>query len=300
MSNNTQIDPDAATAVQRRRVGEFKWLIGKQFLNTAFLARLERPEQLLLPPAVPLKKAAPGREVVRFQLDDPAITEAVVKRFTPRGLLQNLKCVWRLSPAYRAFHLARQITALGFLTAAPMAAGERRVCGLLRESFLLAQFISGATPLHLVNARCADRQRRIRVVRALAKLYATLHDAGFFHHDPSQSNFLVVPQPGGNDAIALIDLDGLRRQRWKISLTAAVRDLRRFLLRARVPRRERAWFITIYARSRKARIDAQKLVQMIGPLPPQATYPHCALNEDSSPEENSSSPPLTSSNSTTT
>ncbi len=300
MSNHNQIDAVSSVAMQSRRVGKFNWLIAPQLLNAAFMDRLEQPEQLLLPPAVPLKKAAPGREVARFQLDDPAITEVVVKRFTPRGLLQNLKCIWRLSPAYRAFHLARQIEELGLLTATPMAAGERHAGGLLRESFLFTQFISGATPLHLFNARCADRQRRIRVVRALAKLYATLHDAGFFHHDPSQSNFLVVSQPPGGDAIALIDLDGLRRQRWKISLTSAVRDLQRFLLRGRMARRERAWFITVYARSRKARNDARELAQMIGPLPTQATYPHCALNEDSSPEENSSSPPLTSSNSTTT
>jgi len=286
MSNHTQIDANSCMAIQRRRVGKFNWLIGDQFLNATLLDRLEEPEKLLQPPAEPLKNAGPGREVVRLQFDNIAM-DVVVKRFTPRGLVQNLKWIWRTSPAYRAFHLAGKIASLGFFTAAPIAAGERRTWGLLRESFLLTEFISAATPLHLFNAHCGDRQRRIRVVRALAKLYAAMHDKGLFHCDPSQANFLVVTQPDGGDAIALIDLDGLR-WRHEINLKAAVDDLRRLLLRCQIPRRERAWFVIFYARSRASRIDAWQCVEMIGPLPPRATFPHCALNENSSPETISS------------
>lgn len=270
--------------VQRFRLGKFNWLALPQLLPVPLLSRLEQPEQLLLPPANPLKKViTPGREVVRLCSGETANTEVVVKHFTPRGLGQHIKWTWRASPAIRAFCLARELATLGLLTPTPVAAGERRTCGFLRESFLVTHFIAGATPLHLVNAHCADRRRRIGIVRGLAKLYAALHDAGFFHGDPSQSNFLVVPHPGGSDAIALIDLDGLRRRR-EMNLSAAVRDLQRLLLRGRIPRRERAWFIVTYSRSRKLPVDVRQLLALIGLPPAQATFPHCALNEESQPE----------------
>jgi len=269
--------------IVRRRMGRFDWLILDTFQNAAWLRRFEQPETMIQPPAEPLKKAAPGRGVFRVRLDDPATADVAVKHSTPRGLVEFLKWSWRGSPATRAFHLARQIQALGFFTASPVAAGERRAWGVLCESFLLTQFVADATPLHLVNAHCADRRRRLGIVRGLAKLYAAMHDAGFCHCDPSQANFLVVARPAGGDAIALIDLDGLR-QRKEVSLTAATQDLRRLLMRCRIPRHERAWFITVYARSRKSRPEVRSLVKTIGLPPARATFPYCALNEEGVPE----------------
>jgi hypothetical protein len=300
MTNDSQIHDGLPATALRRPLGRFNWLIPEPFREARWLNRLEQPGQLLLPPAEPLKQAtARLREVVRVRFDDETIGDVVVKHFTSRGFVETIKWSWRVSPACRAFHLARQVAALGFFTATPIAAGERRVCGLLRESFLLTRFIAGATPLHLVNAHCSDRRRRIGVVRGLAKLYAMMHDTGFFHHDPSQANFLVVPQPDGRDVIALIDLDGLRQRR-EMNLHAAARDLRRLLLRGRIPRRERAWFIVTYARSRKVAVDARQLVRLIGRMPAQASFPHCALNEESLPKATGSSSTQTSSNFTTT
>lgn len=284
MTNDSQIQDRTPAQVLRRQAGRFHWLIPVSFRDARWLDRLTQPALLLQPPAQPLKLATVlRREVVRLRLDEETNGEAVVKRFAPHGLVKTIKWSLRESPALRAFRLARQIAALGFLTPTTIAAGERRAWGLLRESYLLTRFIAGASPLHLVNATCAKRQRRLGIVRRLAWLYAHMHDEGFFHQDPSQANFLVVPQPDGSDAIALIDLDGLRHRR-KMSLSASVRDLQRLLRRGRIPRRERAWFIVSYARSRKTRVAARQLVRLIGPAPAQATFPHCALNENSQPE----------------
>ncbi|MCW5553379.1 MAG: hypothetical protein KIS67_14610 [Verrucomicrobiae bacterium] len=287
MTNVSQIQDCLPATVLRRRAGRFNWLIPESFRDARWLDQLEQPALLLQPPAQPLKPATMlRREVVRVRLDDTTTGEVVVKRFAPHGFVKTIKWSLRVAPALRAFHLARQIATLGFLTPATIAAGERRVWGLLRESFLLTRFIAGANPLHQVNATCTDRQRRVGIVCGLARLYAALHDEGFFHHDPSQSNFLVVPQPDGRDAIALIDLDGLRRRR-KMNLSNSVRDLQRLLRRGRIPRRERAWFIVSYARSRKPTVSARRLVRLIGPAPAQATFPHCALDDNSLPETTS-------------
>jgi len=283
MSNDTQANACSPVSIVRRRLGRFDWLISGSFEWSAWLHQLEHPEGFLEPPAEPLKQTVPGREVVRTRLGMPAAVELAVKHSTPRNLPEAIKWSWRGSTAFRAFQLAQRIHALGLRTAQPIAAGERRTSGLLRESYLLTEFVGDATPLHLVNAHCADRWRRLGIVRSLARLYGAMHDAGLYHHDPSQSNFLVVPQPDGRDAVALIDLDGLRHRR-KASPIAAAHDLRRLLKRCCVPRHERALFIVAYSRSRKIRVDARQLVNLIGPLPTRATFPHCALNEEGQPE----------------
>jgi tRNA A-37 threonylcarbamoyl transferase component Bud32 len=282
MSNDTQSTVSSPSTLVRRRLGRFHWVTSGPFEQAPWLNRLEHPETLLKPPAEPLKQSLPGREVVRVRLGQSAGAEVVVKHSTPRGLAEAIKWSWRGSTAVRAFELAQRLRAQGLVTAPPVAAGERRTAGLLRESYLLTEFIGDATPLHLVNAHCADRQRRIGIVRSLARLYAAMHDTGFYHCDPSQANFLVVSQPDGRDAVALVDLDGLRQRR-EINARAAAGDLRRFLVRGRVPRRERAWFMVVYSRSRRIRVQVRQLVKLIGPLPTGATFPHCALNEESLP-----------------
>jgi hypothetical protein len=260
--------PDLSrTEVVRRRLGGFDWLIPAQFEGMAWLGNLENPRRLLEPPAEPLKRfMAAGREVVRVRRDDATGGDLVVKHFTPHGLAEIIKWSWRASPACRAFEMARHLQALGLRTAATVAAGERCSWGWLRESFLLTNHIPDATPLYVINAGCADRGRRIRIVRNLAETYAALHDAGFHHGDPSLTNFLAVPQPESHQSLVLIDLDGIRRRR-RMDIAEAAKDLRRLLLRCRAPRHERAWFVAVYARSRNKRMDVRQLVARIGPLP---------------------------------
>ncbi|HOX57760.1 MAG TPA: lipopolysaccharide kinase InaA family protein [Candidatus Paceibacterota bacterium] len=288
MNPNRRLTPQAqnmsGASVLRQRVGSFDWLIAAQSDSQPLLADLIDPAWLLRPPAEPLKRVVvSGREVVRVRGTEPGGGDLVVKHFSPRGLTEMIKWGWRGSPAYRAFHLAWQLQVLGIGTATPVAAGERRCCGWLRESYLITRHISGATPLYETNAHCTDRRRRSHIVRQLALAYATMHDAGFCHCDPSQTNFLTVRQARDQEELLLIDLDGLRR-RGQVALAEAGKDLRRLLLRCQVPRRERVLFLAVYARSRKESMNARQLLQCIGPLPAQFSFPFCALNEEGLPK----------------
>jgi tRNA A-37 threonylcarbamoyl transferase component Bud32 len=274
----------------RRRMGGFDWLVAGDCGRATWLARLDQPGNLLLPPAEPLKPpGAPWRAVARVRLGDAADSDAVVKRFRPRNWIETLKWMWRGAPAIRAFELARELEQLGFHTARPLAAGIRRVLGIPREAYLITSYIAAASPLHLANARLAERPRRLSLVRGLARLYAAMHDAGFRHRDPSLANFLALDQPHRGKTIAVIDLDGLRRQAG-VTPTEAAGDLRHLLTRGRVSRRERAWFVATYARARKVRLDARPLVEWIGPLPRRVTFPHSAVDEFGAPVAASGSP----------
>ena len=112
MTIDTQPHGGLPTTIVRRRMGRFDWLVSDSFLNSDWMSRLERPGQLLQPPAEPLKKSVvPGREVVRVRVDGTTTVDVAVKHFTPRGLVEIVKSSCRGSPAYRAFHLARRIEA---------------------------------------------------------------------------------------------------------------------------------------------------------------------------------------------
>jgi len=280
----------SSAGVLEQRLGGFRWSISESLDRAAWLERLQNPQRLLQEGTETMKgHVVLGREIVRVRVDRTAAGDVVIKHFEPRGLAEILKWACRASPAYRAFRLARQIQALGLITAEPLAAGERRCCGWLRESFLLTKHIPDGTPLYRINADCTDHTRRTGIARSLARTYATMHDAGFSHRDPSQTNFLVVPKPNREEAVALIDLDGLRSGQ-PLDLAESAKDLRRLLQRCRVPRRERAWFIAAYARLRRARLDVRQLVTQIGPLPAQASLPFCALRDDGSPETSTTAP----------
>lgn len=271
-------------AVERRRVGRYDWWICAPFGRGDWLEVLEQPSRLLEGGVEPLKRGmARGREVVRRGGEAAPAGDLVVKRFTPRGLRELIKWSWRASPAHRALVLARRMQALGLQTATPIAAGERRRWGWLRESYSITRHMADAAPLYRINMGCADRRRRMRIVRGLARVYATLHDAGFCHCDPSQTNFLAVSRAGGGESVVLIDLDGIRR-RGGMGLEESAQDLRRLLVRCQAPRHERAWFIAAYVRARALRIDAHRLVERIGPLPAEVSFPGCALDEGGRPK----------------
>jgi tRNA A-37 threonylcarbamoyl transferase component Bud32 len=282
MNDNAPSTASRNRAVIRKQLGRYDWLLEASCQNTAWLERLGHPGQLLMPPARPLKNARPGREVVRTKLPDEHPAEVVVKRFIPRTLTEIIKFVWRDSPAWRAFKLAHQMAQLGLVTPAPKAAGEFRRYGLLKECYLVTAAMQDAVPLSQFNARCADLARRTNVVRQLARIYAILHDSGFYHSDPSQTNFMILSHPNDCDEVVLIDLDGLRHG-GDMNIGKSARDLQRLLLRGFIPRRERAWFIAVYTHSRNVLMDARELLRIIGPIPARSTNPVCALDENRRP-----------------
>ena len=193
----------------------------------------------------------PASSVSRIELDTPSGALHVAVKWNhwrgPRGILSD----WYVgSRAARAASGADRLEALGIPHPETLAIAERRIFGLVTQSFLLNVFMVDAAPLpaRMPELR-TDRGRRRALADQLGETIGRLHAAGLDHSDLKHSNLLI----GARDRIALLDLDTLepprapgRRQRVRAlgQLEAYVIDLYPWL-----PRTDRARFLRGYFRA---------------------------------------------------
>ncbi len=149
-----------------------------------------------------------------------------IKRARRKATWKILVDCFRPSRALRAFRLGHELLTRRIPVALPLAAMERRVCGMLTDSILITAEITwprlddflamwlAHTPTG--NARLpANQQHQLgkQVLWQMGRLLQQLHDNNFAHRDLKASNMFVRWRVGHTPEIVLIDLDGLRRVR---------------------------------------------------------------------------------------
>ncbi|MBI3853807.1 MAG: hypothetical protein HY298_26580 [Verrucomicrobia bacterium] len=173
-------------------------------------------------------RAVPGRSTVQLQLAEghgPPLV-CYLKRYET-GYLSRWKFFWRAihwpgadDEAARECQKILLLRQHGFLTAAPVALGQRRCCGVVTASFLLQQEIVGGAPADefiLQRLRGAPPRRKWQLLERIGKLAAAFHGAGFIHKDLYLKHIFVVER-GDTMDLFLIDLQrvvGPRRHRWR-------------------------------------------------------------------------------------
>jgi tRNA A-37 threonylcarbamoyl transferase component Bud32 len=177
------------------RAGGLTWWVRLPFLSQAVKEILNDPDGLLRNRAQILKG---GRTSTVGRVDG-----VVLKRFNLRKMESLVKDLFRASRARRAFRAAYHLELLGLPTARPIAAADRRVCGLLLRSYLLMEEIVGAT--HLGAYLREGRAPEMKAVEQAARLIARLHEEGFSHRDLKESNLVL----GADGRLYLLDLDGM-------------------------------------------------------------------------------------------
>jgi hypothetical protein len=182
------------------------WTLRGDAMVPGLKAILENPEHALQHRGEILKSTS----AVTVWRDGPF----VLKRWAPRTVPALVKDIFRKSYAHRAFSKACRLQLSGISTAGPLAAGDRRTCGILRSSYYLMEGIRAAS--HLAE----HRERNNRAVHEVARLLGRLHDTGFTHRDLKPTNLLFDPE----GRAYLIDLEGLRTMQ-EVSDTQAVGDL---------------------------------------------------------------------------
>jgi tRNA A-37 threonylcarbamoyl transferase component Bud32 len=192
----------------------------------------------------------PGSSVSHVLIRSSAGPLDLAVKWNPwRGWRGGLSDALHGSRARRALAASRRVAAVPLLQPEIVALAERRAAGVVRESFLLTRFESGADPLPVALARLrnAPSERRA-LARRLGETIGTLHAAGLDHPDLKHSNLLV--DPAGQ--ILLLDLDALgslgplawrRRVRALAQLEAFSRDLYDWL-----PDSDRTRFLAGYLR----------------------------------------------------
>jgi len=149
-----------------------------------------------------------------------------LKRYNYRGWAYQLGNLFRRSRAVRTWRIHLTFRNLGLPIQEPVLCLEQRRFRFLGRSYLLTEFIDGATPL-IDLWPTLDADHKTPLLQDLAKQLAVMHRSGGIHGDLKWYNILIRRTNSGLMPI-LVDLDGsclLRR----VSESRIIADLERFL-----------------------------------------------------------------------
>ncbi len=197
---------------------EDRLIASAEFLPALRAAGLDTFDKIMTHSGGQMQRAIPHRSTVRIEIGSMA---AYLKRYeagylsAPGWLLRLLRWPSADDEAGREWRKILLLRQHGFLTAAPIALGQRRgCCGVVTESLLVTREIEGGKPADDV-LKAASMQRRRRLLANIGELARRFHDAGFIHKDLYLKHIFAV-ETCGDDHLHLIDLQrvlGPRRHR---------------------------------------------------------------------------------------
>lgn len=111
---------------------------------------------------------------------------------------------------------------LGISTAAPVAAGERKVSPFGYESFLITESMAPFVSLESIIQFHPEQfegiegtEKKIFILKAIADLTRKMHDGGFNHLDFNADHVMIGPgEEDGNIQLALLDFQRIDRRKW--------------------------------------------------------------------------------------
>jgi len=189
-----------------------RWKVNAAFAPLFIADRSPSPRRLLRAGAGQMIKKSPARIIFGAALPgDPDEVPVVVKIYRHANLGEWLKANLCGSKARREWRITTAAAARGLPTVVPVAFGERRRGGVLRESYLLTVRLFNCVTLEEAlfspdgTLRAGAKERR-RLIVLLGVLLRRMHDRGIYHRDLHPGNFLVETLPGGRKRIFLLDL----------------------------------------------------------------------------------------------
>ena len=132
----------------------------------------------------------------------------IVKEVRKSGVRRRLADALRGAPALRAFRAGRRLLESGIGAALPLAAVERRRCGLPVRSLLISRDLRGDPTAATLLARGGDA--RSTTLAVLADLLLALHRAGAVHGDLRAQHVHLRDADGRPCGARLIDLESVR------------------------------------------------------------------------------------------
>ena len=147
-----------------------------------------------------------------------------IKQYAVRNGLESVKSLFSSSKAQREWDKGNLLLKNNLLTAEPIAVGEKRCFGMLKESYIISRTIPDSIPFkeRLVNTKQLSAEyRQINkntLLRKFVSYIKMIHEHGFSHGELHAENILV----GKNDyTFYLIDVGRIKfRKRlpepWKI------------------------------------------------------------------------------------
>jgi tRNA A-37 threonylcarbamoyl transferase component Bud32 len=202
-----------------RNIGETHGHAVTELGEVTLLALLRNPDAPFRSPAAVVLKESPSSDVARLPMNvEGCKTPVIFKRFNCPKSLDAVRGTLHHSPALRAWHAGHGLLIRRIPTARPLAVIERVGAALVRESYLVTQWIPNSLSLkdHLSELASlpanGQRRRQLRaLIQALATLVRRMHERNISHRDMKTSNFLVT-RGDNTDApeVYMIDLAGVQ------------------------------------------------------------------------------------------
>ncbi|MCB5191583.1 lipopolysaccharide kinase InaA family protein [Methylobacillus arboreus] len=196
--------------------------INRPYDSAGLRHALKSPDLLFSLPEAERLKSGNTCTVAAVQIDQRKL---VIKRYNIKSFWHGLGRAWRPSRAVQAWANAFRLQLKGIATPAVTAVLERRVWGVRREAYLLAEFVEARDAVAFFADATLDATARQQVATAVARLFYQLCCLQLEHGDFKATNLLVQSlQP------VLIDLDSMKQHGCvKCFRRRHVRDLRRFM-----------------------------------------------------------------------
>ena len=146
----------------------------------------------------------------------------VVKRHSGnKGLKEFFRSLSMASKAFRNFKLGYLLREKGVAAVRPLAALQKRKHGRLRESIFVTEYKPDRISLDdFVHQRIKINENELNTAKRqitdeIAKLLADLHKASLWHRDTKVANFLIYKDDENKFKAELVDMDGIKRYRFK-------------------------------------------------------------------------------------
>lgn len=153
-----------------------------------------------------------------------------IKQYTTKGFLEGVKSLFSLSKAYREWTHSHRLQKSHLLAAEPVAVGEKRRFGILKDCYIISKAIPNSTTvkafLSIIQKSSTSALQKATFMNNLISYVRTVHDLGIFHGELHAENILVATDNPAS--FYLLDV-GRALFKKKLPLSFRIHELSRLL-----------------------------------------------------------------------
>lgn len=155
-----------------------------------------------------------------------------IKQYTTRHFRDAIKSVFSLSKAQREWNKSHELIKHHLLTAEPVAMGEKRHFGILKDCYIISKAIPNAVPVRELllatqqSSSGYNPSQNNTLVKNLISYVKTMHDCGIYHGELHAENILV--DLNNTTVFYLLDL-GRTQFTKKLPLSWRIKELSRLI-----------------------------------------------------------------------
>jgi tRNA A-37 threonylcarbamoyl transferase component Bud32 len=205
-----------------------------------------------------------GRTVKAASVDIGDGRSLFLKRYNRKGFFHTFKNIFRTSRARNVWMKSYGFELRGIPIPSPIAYIEERKFRILRRSYIINEFISGAKTLSSLFKEYLPFEERISIIQEVGREIGKMHKLGCIQGDVKWSNILIKKM-GDNYKCFFVDLDGSEIKR-HLSLSKIVGDLSRFyieMIKYKITAEEQDVFLKACYRHLRLGISYETLVNKV-------------------------------------